>query len=463
MMLRSEWDTIAAISTPYGESGIGIVRVSGPGAKELAVKLFRPKQSGKAFQSHHVHYGEIVDPVEGTVIDEVLLLFMAKPRTYTREDVLEIHCHGGYLVLRRILECTLREGARLAEPGEFTKRAFLNGRIDLAQAEAVIETIKAKTPVGLRAANEQLRGRLSGEILEIKEILLAALAEIEGRLDFPDEDLGDVGSDGIYGDLERISVWLKGLISSFEHGRVLRDGIVVVIVGKTNVGKSSLLNVLLGEEKAIVTELAGTTRDVIEDTVSLSGVILRVVDTAGIRKWRNIVEQEGIRRTRRMIKEADLILVVVDWSRCLNDEDERIFKLVRKKRNIVVLNKIDLCQKFGKERIEEAFPGAPMVGVSVRTGEGVERLREEIHDFIVKSGMGGSGDGTVIIEVRHKRGLEEALEAVERAKTEVGQGASPEIAAFEIRCVLEKLGEIVGETVSEDILDRIFSRFCVGK
>lgn len=462
-MLRSEWDTIAAISTPYGESGIGIVRVSGPGAKELAAKLFRPKQSGKAFQSHHVHYGEIVDPVEGTVIDEVLLLFMAKPRTYTREDVLEIHCHGGYLVLRRILECTLREGARLAEPGEFTKRAFLNGRIDLAQAEAVIETIKAKTPVGLRAANEQLRGRLSGEILEIKEILLAALAEIEGRLDFPDEDLGDVGSDGIYGDLERISVWLKGLISSFEHGRALRDGIVVVIVGKTNVGKSSLLNVLLGDEKAIVTELAGTTRDVIEDTVSLSGVILRVVDTAGIRKWRNIVEQEGIRRTRRMIKEADLILVVVDWSRCLNDEDERIFKLVRKKRNIVVLNKIDLCQKFGKERIEEAFPGAPMVGVSVRTGEGVERLREEIHDFIVKSGMGGSGDGTVIIEVRHKRGLEEALEAVERAKTEVGQGASPEIAAFEIRCVLEKLGEIVGETVSEDILDRIFSRFCVGK
>ena len=462
-MLRSEWDTIAAISTPYGESGIGIVRVSGPGAKELAAKLFRPKQSGKAFQSHHVHYGEIVDPVEGTVIDEVLLLFMAKPRTYTREDVLEIHCHGGYLVLRRILECTLREGARLAEPGEFTKRAFLNGRIDLAQAEAVIETIKAKTPVGLRAANEQLRGRLSGEILEIKEILLAALAEIEGRLDFPDEDLGDVGSDGIYGDLERISVWLKGLISSFEHGRVLRDGIVVVIVGKTNVGKSSLLNVLLGDEKAIVTELAGTTRDVIEDTVSLSGVILRVVDTAGIRKWRNIVEQEGIRRTRRMIKEADLILVVVDWSRCLNDEDERIFKLVRKKRNIVVLNKIDLCQKFGKERIEEAFPVAPMVGVSVRTGEGVERLREEIHDFIVKSGMGGSGDGTVIIEVRHKRGLEEALEAVERAKTEVGQGASPEIAAFEIRCVLEKLGEIVGETVSEDILDRIFSRFCVGK
>lgn len=462
-MLRSDWDTIAAISTPYGESGIGIVRVSGPGAKKLAAKLFRPKQSGKAFQSHHVHYGEIVDPVEGTVIDEVLLLFMAKPRTYTREDVLEIHCHGGYLVLRRILECTLREGARLAEPGEFTKRAFLNGRIDLAQAEAVIETIKAKTPVGLRAANEQLRGRLSGEILEIKEILLAALAEIEGRLDFPDEDLGDVGSDGIYGDLERISVWLKGLISSFEHGRVLRDGIVVVIVGKTNVGKSSLLNVLLGDEKAIVTELAGTTRDVIEDTVSLSGVILRVVDTAGIRKWRNIVEQEGIRRTRRMIKEADLILVVVDWSRCLNDEDERIFKLVRKKRNIVVLNKIDLCQKFGKERIEEAFPVAPMVGVSVRTGEGVERLREEIHDFIVKSGMGGSGDGTVIIEVRHKRGLEEALEAVERAKTEVGQGASPEIAAFEIRCVLEKLGEIVGETVSEDILDRIFSRFCVGK
>lgn len=463
MILHSDWDTIAAISTPYGESGIGIVRVSGPRAKKLATKLFRPKQRRKFLESHRVSYGEIVDPVARTVIDEVLLLFMAKPKTYTREDVLEIHCHGGYLVLRKILECTLREGARVAEPGEFTKRAFLNGRIDLAQAEAVIETIKAKTPAGLRIANEQLRGRLSGEILEIKETLLDALAEIEGRLDFPEEDLGDVDSDGIHRDLEKTSEWLAGLVSSFEDGRVLRDGVVVAIVGKTNVGKSSLLNTFLGEEKAIVTGIAGTTRDVIEETVSLSGMILRVVDTAGMQKWRNIVEQEGIRRTKKMIREADLVLLVVDRSRCLSSEDGRIFRVIRKKKNIVVVNKIDLCPKLDRRQVQVAFPEAPMVEISALTGEGVERLREEIYDFVVKSGMSGLGDQTVIIEARHKRSLEEALDAVERAKKATGRGVSPEIVALEIRCVLDKLGEIVGETVSEDILDKVFSQFCVGK
>jgi tRNA modification GTPase len=245
MIIQSDWDTIAAISTPYGESGIGVVRLSGPAAKKIALKLFRAKHRTKSLESHRVTYGEIVDPVDNTVVDEVLLLFMRKPKTYTREDVLEIQCHGGYLVLRKILECALREGARLAQPGEFTKRAFLNGRIDLAQAEAVIETIKAKTPAGLRVANEQLQGKLSGKVLEIKEILLRVLTEIEARLDFPDEDLGELRSDGIYGDLEKSSELLKGLISSFDDGRVLRNGVAVAIVGKTNVGKSSLLNTLL--------------------------------------------------------------------------------------------------------------------------------------------------------------------------------------------------------------------------
>jgi tRNA modification GTPase len=463
MILRGDMDTIVAISTPYGESGIGIVRVSGPRAKELARTLFRPKRSGRSLLSHRVYYGEVVDPGDGTVMDEVLLLFMAKPRTYTREDVLEIHCHGGYLVLRKILECTLREGARLAEPGEFTKRAFLNGRIDLAQAEAVIETIQARTPAGLRVASEQLRGRLSGEILEIKEILLAALAEIEGRLDFPDEDLGEVGSNGIDKDLENTSGRLGGLISSFEDGRVLRDGFVVAIVGKTNAGKSSVLNALLGDEKAIVTAVAGTTRDVIEETMSLSGVTLRIVDTAGIRKWRNMAEQEGIRRTKRTIREADLILLIVDQSRRLSGEDERIFKLVRKKRNIMVLNKIDLSPRCDKNRIAGAFPNAVVVEISARTGEGVGRLRDRIYDVVVRSGMRGPEEGIVIMEARHKRGLEEALEAVQRARQGPGSNLSPEIVAFEIRCALDKLGEIVGETVSEDVLDRVFNRFCVGK
>jgi tRNA modification GTPase len=463
MMLRSDWDTIAAISTPYGESGIGIVRVSGSSAKRLGQKLFRPRRHCGALQSHRVYYGEIFDPVDGAPVDEVLLLFMAKPRTYTREDVLEIHCHGGYLVLRKILECALREGARLAEPGEFTKRAFLNGRIDLTQVEAVIETIKAKTPAGLRIANEQLRGRLSGRILEIKEMLLGVLAETEGRLDFADEELEELDSDGIHETLERAYEWFERLISSFEDGKVLREGFVVAIVGRTNAGKSSLLNALLGDEKAIVTAMAGTTRDVVEETVSLSGVTLRVVDTAGIRKWRNVAEQEGIRRTKRTIRKAELVVLVLDQSRRLSDEDEQIFTLVRKKKTIVILNKIDLSSKVDRSHVEGIFPGTLVVEVSARTGEGVERLREQIYETLVTHGLRAPGDGTVIMEARHKRNLEEARDAVQRAKNEFASEASPEIVALELRSALERLGEIVGETVSEDVLDTIFRRFCVGK
>ncbi len=462
-MFQSDWDTIAAISTPYGESGIGIVRVSGPGAKQLAFKLFRGKHPRKSLQSHRVYYGDIVDPASGAVIDEVLLLFMAKPKTYTREDVLEIHCHGGYLVLRKILECTLRGGARLAGPGEFTKRAFINGRIDLAQAEAVIATIKARTPAGLRAANDQLRGRLSSEVIQIKEILLKTLAEIEARLDFPEEELGDLDADGIRGELEKCSEVLANMISSFEDGRILRNGLVVAIVGKTNVGKSSLLNVLLGDEKAIVTALPGTTRDVIEETVSLSGLTLRIVDTAGVGEWRNVVEREGIRRTKKMINEADLVLLVVDRSRGLSTEDEQIFTLVGRKRKIVVFNKIDLAPKLRLDKVQAALPQAPFVEISARTGEGVGRLSEKIHEFVVQSGMSGSGDGTVVMEVRHKRALEEALDAVEGAKRGARSDVSPELMALEIRSALDRLGEIVGETVSEDVVERIFSQFCIGK
>jgi len=463
MIGASDWDTIAAISTPYGESGIGIVRVSGPGAKELVFKLFQTRRAGEAMESHRVYYGEIVNPLDRSVIDEALVLFMEKPRTYTREDVLEIQCHGGPLVLRRILECVLREGARLAEPGEFTKRAFLNGRIDLAEAEAVIETIRARTPEGLRLANEQLRGRLSGEVSQIKKILLGVLAQIEAGVDFPEEDVENSGTVGIEGNLEGVSKWMADLISSFEDGRTLRDGVFVAIVGRTNVGKSSLLNALLGDERAIVTAVAGTTRDVVEDTVSVSGMRLRVVDTAGIRKWRNPAERESIRRTKRMLKESDLALVVVDRSRRLNDEDGEIFELVRKKKSIVVLNKTDLPGRLERAEVERVFAKTPMVEISARTGQGLERLREEIYDSAVRSGIGGLGDRTMLIEVRHKRALEEGLEAVERAKRGAGENISPELVALEIRSALEKIGEIVGETVSEDILERVFSQFCIGK
>jgi tRNA modification GTPase len=405
-----------------------------------------------------------VDPVDEIVIDEVLLMFMASPKSYTREDVVEIHCHGGYMVLRGILECVLREGVRLAEPGEFTKRAFLNGRIDLAQAEAVIEMIKAKTPGGLRVANEQLRGRLSAEIDGIKEVLVETLAEIEGCLDFPDEETAEIMPEGVGEKLGEVSKGLKKLISSFHDGKVLRDGVAVAIVGRTNAGKSSLLNALLREERAIVTAIAGTTRDVLEETVSLGGLKLKVVDTAGIRRWRNAAEQEGIRRTKRAIKEADLILVVVDRSRRLGPEDERIFKLIRRKKNIVILNKIDLCEKVGRKRIAEVFgEKTAIVEISARTGDGVECVKERIYEVVAAGGVDGVGERTVILEARHKSGLGEALEAMERGKRVARGEGSLEIVAFEIRSALGKLGEILGETVSEDVLDRIFNRFCIGK
>ena len=463
MIIYSEEDTIAAISTPYGESGIGIVRVSGSRAKALGLRLFRGRGGPRVVESHRMHYGEIVDPVDGRVIDEVLFLFMAAPKTYTREDVVEIHCHGGLVVLKRILECTLREGARLAEPGEFTKRAFLKGRIDLAQAEAVIETIRAKTVEGLRVANEQLRGRLSREIGELRDGLLGGLAEIEGRVDFPDEEVGESEWHGIRDLLRSAGERLGVLIESFEEGRVLREGVIAAIVGKTNVGKSSLLNALVGDEKAIVTSVPGTTRDVIEETMSLSGVLLRVVDTAGLRRWRNVVEREGMERTKKMIRASDLVIVVVDHSRRLTGEDREIIERVGGKRKVVVVNKIDLPGKLGRGGLKRAFPGTSFIEVSARTGENLETLRSVIREDLVRMGGDRSGEGTVITETRHRRCLEMARKGVEGAKEGVEGDVSPEIVAVELRGALDALGQIVGETVAEDVLDEVFSRFCVGK
>ncbi|MBW2121575.1 MAG: tRNA uridine-5-carboxymethylaminomethyl(34) synthesis GTPase MnmE [Deltaproteobacteria bacterium] len=463
MTIPSELDTIAAISTPPGESGIGIVRVSGPEAVAVVSRLFRPKGGRRCLESHRVYYGEILDPADGGVIDEVLVLFMGKPRSYTREDVVEIQCHGGFLVLGRILECVLEQGARLAEPGEFTKRAFLNGRIDLVQAEAVIETIRARTEAGLRVASEQLRGRLSGEIGEVRGLLLGVLAEIEAGLDFPEEDVGDVDAGGIERDLERVDSRLEELVLSFDQGRVLREGALVGIVGRANVGKSSLLNALVGDERAIVTRVAGTTRDVIEETVTVCGLMLRIADTAGLRRWRNEVEKEGVRRTRRVVEEADLLLVVVDGSRRLSAEDRRIFDLVRDRRYMVVLNKLDLPRRVTVEELGSAFPGAEAVEVSARTGEGIGRLREAVCGRAMEGWVGGREGRSVIMEARHKEKLEEAAGAVARARKGIQGGVFPEVVAVEIRSALERLGEIVGEGVSEEVLDEIFGRFCIGK
>jgi len=463
MIIDSQEDTIAAISTPYGESGIGIVRLSGSRAKEVGVRLFRGKGGPGGFESHRMHYGEIVDPADGGVIDEVLFVFMAAPKTYTREDVVEIQCHGGSVVLTRILECALREGARLATAGEFTKRAFLNGRIDLAQAEAVIETIKAKGVEGLRVANEQLRGRLSREIGELRDVLLGVLAEIEGRLDFADEELGESDWERVGDSLQSVEERLGVLIGSFEEGKILREGVIAAIVGKTNVGKSSLLNALVGDEKAIVTRVPGTTRDVIEERMNLSGVMLRVVDTAGLRRWRNVVEKEGIERTKKMIRKSDLVIVVVDHSRRLTGEDREIFERVGEKKKIVVVNKIDLPGRLGRGGLRRAFPGMQLIEVSALTGENLERLRSVVREDLVRMGGDGWGERTVITETRHRRCLEMAREEVGKALEGVERDVSPEIVAVELRGALDALGQIVGETVTEDVLDEVFRRFCVGK
>jgi len=343
-------ETIAAISTPIGVSGIGIVRISGSLAERIARSLFKPKSEPFDFTSHHFHYGEIVDPQKGHPVDQVLLVLMKAPKTYTREDILEIHCHGGYFVLEKVLELVLREGARIAYPGEFTKRAFLNGRIDLTQAEAVIDLINAKTIVSLEIANQQLKGFFFEELKSLKEGLLKSLALIEAHIDFPEEEIEPISLEGMKHSFKRMTQQLDGWIASYEEGRVFREGVSCAIVGKTNVGKSSLLNVLLREERAIVTPVPGTTRDVIEEVLNIKGIPMRLIDTAGLRKTTNSIEQEGVKRAKERLAGSDIILLMVDASRPLDNEDLEIFGEVKEKKMVVVMNKRDLPSKISPER-----------------------------------------------------------------------------------------------------------------
>jgi len=458
-----EEETIAAISTPFGESGIGIVRMSGSSAEAIARKLFKPKKDQSYFISHHFHYGEIMDTQSGKAVDEVLIVLMKSPKTYTKEDIVEIHCHGGYFILQKVLELVLRNGARMAHPGEFTKRAFLNGRIDLTQAEAVIDMIKAKTMVSLEIANQQLKGWLYREMAQLKTSLVQHLALIEAHIDFPEEEIEPIPLREMEQDIEGMVQKLEGWVASYEEGKIFREGISCAIIGKTNVGKSSLLNVLLKEERAIVTPIPGTTRDVIEEVLNIHGIPVRLIDTAGLRKVSDSIEREGVRRAKERLADSDFVLLMLDGSRALDEDDKEIFEEVKGKRRVVILNKDDLPQKISIDEVRNRFMDDPMVWISALKGKGIDDLKKTIYTSLVQRDVRATPEHLIVANIRHKTALTQIKDNLSNAKKGMEEGMSVEFIAFEIRSALEVLGELVGETTSEDVLNRIFEQFCIGK
>ncbi len=458
-----EEETIAAISTPFGVSGIGIVRISGSLSEPIARKIFKPKKDPPHFISHHFHYGEIVDPQNCDPIDEVLIVLMKSPRTYTREDIVEIHCHGGYFILQKVLELVVREGARMAHPGEFTKRAFLNGRIDLTQAEAVIDLISAKTMASLEIAHQQLRGMFYDQLTLLKEGLVDRLALIEAHIDFPEEEIEPISLKEIEESLKDMAAKTEEWIASYEEGKIFREGISCAIVGKTNVGKSSLLNVLLKEDRAIVTPIPGTTRDVIEEVLNINGIPVRLIDTAGLRKATDTIEQEGVKRARQRVADSDFVLLMVDGSRSLDADDLEIFEESKGKKKVVIINKNDLPLNISLKEVKERFPADPVVSISALRNEGVDALKEAIHNSLIHRDVRPSPEHLIVANIRHKTALSQVKENLLNAVKGLEEGTSLEFIAFEIRSALEALGEVVGETTTEEVLNRIFEQFCIGK
>lgn len=452
-------DTIAAISTPVGEGGVGIVRVSGDRAKEIAGKIFVRKKSG-GMTSHRFYYGELKDPDSGSILDEAMVVLMLAPKTYTREDVLEIQCHGGYVLVSRILELVLRQGARLAEPGEFTKRAFLNGRIDLVQAEAVIEVIRGKTEAAVALAQHQREGLLSRKIQEAKDDIVHALALIEAYLDFPEDDLEFAENTEITGHIERAIEKTEKLLGGFNEGRVLREGVSVLIAGKPNVGKSSLLNTLLKEKRAIVTSVPGTTRDIIEEVVNINGLPVKMLDTAGIRATEDVVELEGVKLALERIALADLVLLVLDVSCPLDEEDNLIIDAVTSSNVIVVMNKSDLVRVI---EIPGPLQKRPVVEISTLTGTGIGALREMIFETFVHEKTIDGREFVVLSQARHKDALLKMRDYLNTFLNNFNSGENLEIVALDLRAALDSLGEITGETTPDEILNHIFERFCIGK
>ena len=457
----SATDTICAIATPPGEGGIGIIRVSGDKAVEIASKVFFGSQGRRVcdFSTHTLHVGELRDPDTGIRLDEVLVAVMKAPRTYTREDVVEFHCHGSPLVLRCGLQVLIRNGARLAKPGEFTKRAFLNGRLDLAQAEAVMDLIHARSETGIRVALEQLRGRLSDELAGIRDSLLRLLAEVEAGIDFTEEGITFISAEALGEGVQKVSERIGRLISTAGEGRIIREGVTAVLAGRPNVGKSSLLNALVRMDRAIVNDLPGTTRDVLEEFVNIRGIPVRLLDTAGLRQSADVVEQEGVRRSHEAVDRADVILAILDRSRPLEAEDRRLLAQAQKKPHVVVINKTDLSAQWESC---ELGPCSVVVPTSAASGVGLEELRDAIRAALVTQGLEAT-EGVVITHLRHQSALGRAQESLNHVRSSLEGQMPAECLALDLRAAMGAIGEIIGETTIDEVLDRIFQEFCIGK
>ncbi len=460
-VLLLDRDTIAAISTALGEAAIAIVRVSGPEAIQVVDRVFRGKFPLKQAASHTIHYGHLVRPDSGEKVEEVLVSVLRAPRTFTREDVVEVNCHGGIVGVQQVLHLILEAGARLAEPGEFTKRAFLNGRIDLAQAEAVIDLIRAKSERAMRLAIRQVEGGLSEKIRAIRQQLVALLAHLEVTIDYPEYDAEELTRQHIQNEAVRMKEELVSLLASARQGRVLREGVSTAIIGRPNVGKSSLLNALARENRAIVTDIPGTTRDIIEEMVTVRGIPLRLVDTAGIRETADLVEQIGVQRSRKALEQADLILLVLNSGEPLSEEDRKLVELVKNRNVIVVANKADLPQRLDVEEMEAIFPGR-VVHTSTVSVPGLAQLENKIAELFLSGEVEGE-DLTYLSNARHIRLLTQAEEALSEAIRHLDEQIPVDMISIDLRRAWSLLGEIIGEEVGEALLDQIFSQFCLGK
>ncbi|HDZ5556733.1 TPA: tRNA uridine-5-carboxymethylaminomethyl(34) synthesis GTPase MnmE [Staphylococcus aureus] len=456
-------DTITSISTPMGEGAIGIVRLSGPQAVEIADKLYKGKHLLNDVPSHTINYGHIIDPEPKEVVEEVMVSVLRAPKTFTREDIIEINCHGGILTINRVLELTMTYGARMAEPGEFTKRAFLNGRIDLSQAEAVMDFIRSKTDRASKVAMNQIEGRLSDLIKKQRQSILEILAQVEVNIDYPEyDDVEDATTEFLLEQSKEIKQEINRLLDTGAQGKIMREGLSTVIVGKPNVGKSSMLNNLIQDNKAIVTEVAGTTRDVLEEYVNVRGVPLRLVDTAGIRETEDIVEKIGVERSRKALSQADLILFVLNNNEALTQEDYTLYEVVKNEDVIVIVNKMDLEQNIDINEVKDMIGDTPLIQTSMLKQEGIDELEIQIRDLFF-GGEVQNQDMTYVSNSRHISLLKQARQTIQDAIDAAESGVPMDMVQIDLTRTWEILGEIIGETASDELIDQLFSQFCLGK
>ena len=462
--MQTEFDTIAAISTVPGEGAIGIVRISGDLAISIASSIYQcgTKQLEEQ-KTHTIHYGHIVDPKSGEVYDEVMVSVLRAPKTFTREDIVEINCHGGIVAINRVLQLVLRMGARLAEPGEFTKRAFLNGRIDLSQAEAVMDLIRAKTDKSMQLAMRQLDGQLSHLIQNLRQEILNTLAQVEVNIDYPEyDDVEEMTLQLLREKTQQVLQGIRALLNTASQGKILRDGLKTAIVGRPNVGKSSLLNVLLREEKAIVTDIAGTTRDTIEEYVNVRGVPLQLIDTAGIRETDDVVEKIGVERSRKALNEADFVLLLLNQSETLQEEDIRLLETTKGMKRIILFNKTDLPSKLSKEDIAPYAQAEEIVTTSMLNKEGIDQLEEKIAGYFFQGQM-NERDATYLSNTRHIALLEKAEQALVEVQNGIEMEMPVDLIQIDFTRAWDLLGEITGDSVQDELLTQLFSQFCLGK